>query len=154
MNIFGYSAVAAQAIQEHLSLTEPVDFVTNWLDDEDLRTACTTLTRNAKDFKVGNVKPVFKLSLATDLILYKDWVSLRLARGLRAEATDFRRSQRQFRLDWHREAKDIEAALKNASKELEVEKFNQKDWLKWYNSINSYFRLTLGVRGIAVDSPP
>jgi hypothetical protein len=36
MNIFGYSAVAAQAIQEHLSLTEPVDLMTNWIDDEDL----------------------------------------------------------------------------------------------------------------------
>jgi hypothetical protein len=60
VNIFGYSVVAAQAIQEHLSLTEPVDLVTNWLDDEDLRTACMTLMRNAKDFKVGNVKPVFK----------------------------------------------------------------------------------------------
>jgi hypothetical protein len=76
VDIFGYSAVAAQAIQEHLSLNEPVDLETNWLDDEDLRTACTTLMRNAKDFKVGNVKPVFKLSLATDLILYRDWVRL------------------------------------------------------------------------------
>jgi hypothetical protein len=93
VNIFGYSAVAAEAIQEHLSLTEPVDLVTNWINDEDLRTACTTLMRNVKDFKVGNVKPVFKLSLATDLILYRDWVRLRVARGLRAEATDFRRSQ-------------------------------------------------------------
>jgi hypothetical protein len=93
VDIFGYSAVAAQVIQEHLSLTEPVDLETNWLDDEDLRTACTTLMRNAKDFKVGNVKPVFKLSLVTDLILYRDWVRLRLAWGLRAGATDFRQSQ-------------------------------------------------------------
>jgi hypothetical protein len=54
-------------------------------------------------------------------------------------------------LDWRRKAKDIEAALKNASKEPEVKKFNQKDWLKWYNSIDSYFRRTLGVRGITVD---
>ena len=151
VNIFGYSAVSAQAIQEHLSLTEPVDLETNWLDDEDLRTACTTLTRNAKDFKVGNVKPVFRLSLATDLILYRDWVSLRLARGLRAEATNFRQSQRQFMLDWRRESKDIRAAIKNASAEPEVEKFNQKDWLKWYHSIDNYFRRTLGVRGVTVD---
>jgi hypothetical protein len=97
------------------------------LDDEDLRMACTTLTRNAKDFKVGNVKPVFKLSLATDLILYRDWVRLRLAWGLRAGGTDFRRSQRQFMLDWHRESKDIRAAIKNASAEPEVEKFKQKE---------------------------
>jgi hypothetical protein len=151
VTIFGYSAVAAQAIQKHLSLTEPVDLETNWLDDEDLQTACTTLTRNAKDFKVGNVKPVFKLSLATDRILYRDWVRLRLARGLRAGATDFRRSQRQFMLDWRRESKDIRAAIKNASAEPEVEKFNQKDWLKWYHSIDSYFRRTLGVRGVTVD---
>jgi hypothetical protein len=151
VNIFGYSAVSAQAIQEHLSLTEPVDLETNWLDDEDLRTACTTLTRNAKDFKVGNVKPVFKLSLATDLILYRDWVSLRLARGKGAAAADFRQSQRQFMLDWRRESKDIRAAIKNASAEPEVEKFNQKDWLKWYHSIDSYFRRTLGVWGVTVD---
>jgi hypothetical protein len=76
--------------------------------------ACTTLMRNAKDFKVSNIKPVFKLLLATDLSLYWDWVRLRVARGLRAEATDFRRSQRQFMLDWRRESKDIEAALRHA----------------------------------------
>jgi hypothetical protein len=69
-NIFGYSAVAAQAIQEHQSLIELRDLLMNWIDDEDLRTAYTMLTRNAKEFKVGNMKPVFKLSLAADLILY------------------------------------------------------------------------------------
>jgi hypothetical protein len=70
VHIFGFSAVAAQAIQEHLSLTEPVDLMTNWINDEDLRMAYSTLMQNAKDFKVGNVKPVFKLSLAADLICY------------------------------------------------------------------------------------
>jgi hypothetical protein len=54
-------------------------------------------------------------------------------------------------LDWGRESKDIEAALKHASTEPEVEKFNQRDWLKWYNSIDSHFRRTLGVQGITVD---
>jgi hypothetical protein len=54
-------------------------------------------------------------------------------------------------LDWHSESKDIEAALRHASTEPEVEKFNQKNWLKWYNSIDSHFRCMLGVRGITVD---
>jgi hypothetical protein len=151
-NVFGYSAVAAQAIQEHLSLIEPVDLQTNWINDEDLRTACTTLMRNAKDFKVGNVKPVFKLSLAADLILYQDWVCLRLSWGLSAEAANFRRSERQFMVDWRRKSKEIKVSLKQATKsELEVLQFNQKYWVKWYNSIDSYFRRTLGVRSVAVD---
>jgi hypothetical protein len=54
-------------------------------------------------------------------------------------------------LDWCHASKDIEAALRHASTEPEVEKFKQKDWLKWYNSIDSHFRQMLGVRGVTVD---
>jgi hypothetical protein len=107
---------------------------------------------NAKDFKVGNIKPVFKLSLAADLILYQDWVCLQLSWGLSAEAANFRRSERQFMVDWRRKSKEIVVSLKQATKsESEVLQFNQKYWVKWYNSIDSYFRRTLGVRGVAVD---
>jgi hypothetical protein len=39
-HVFGYSVVVAQANQENLSLIEPGNLSTNWIDNEDLHTAC------------------------------------------------------------------------------------------------------------------
>jgi hypothetical protein len=47
---------------------------------------------------------------------------------------------------------DIKEAIRLASKsESEVIKFDAKDWLKWYKSIDNHFRCMLGMRGVTLD---
>jgi uncharacterized membrane protein YgcG len=54
--------------------------------------------------------------------------------------------------NWQRALTDIKESVRLASKsESEVIKFNAKDWLKWYKSIDNHFRHTLGVRGVTLD---
>jgi hypothetical protein len=54
--------------------------------------------------------------------------------------------------NWQRALTDIKESVRLASKsESEVIKFNAKDWLKWYKSIDNHFRRTLGVRGVTLD---
>jgi hypothetical protein len=46
----------------------------------------------------------------------------------------------------------VHEAVRLASKlESEVIKFNAKDWLKWYKSIDNHFRRTPGMRGVTLD---
>jgi hypothetical protein len=48
--------------------------------------------------------------------------------------------------------KDINESIKlSAKSESDVLKFDAKDWLKWFKSINNYFRCTLSVRGVTLD---
>jgi hypothetical protein len=68
------------------------------------------------------------------------------------EAAGFKRKERTFMCNWQRALTDIKESVRLASKsESEVIKFNVKDWLKWYKSINNHFRRTLGVRGVTLD---
>jgi hypothetical protein len=96
--------------------------------------------------------PVFRYSMSQDLILYRNWVNLRISRGLGTEVADFKRKERTFMYNWQRALTDIKESVRLASKsESEVIKFNAKDWLKWYKSIDNHFRRTLGVRGVTLD---
>jgi hypothetical protein len=75
-----------------------------------------------------------------------------MSRGLVVEATDFKRKERTFMYNWQHALTDIKESVRLASKsESEVIKFNAKDWLKWYKSIDNHFRRTLGVRGVMLD---
>jgi hypothetical protein len=99
-----------------------------------------------------NPVPVFRYSMSQDLILYRNWVNLRISRGLGTEAADFKRKERTFMYNWQRALMDIKESVRLASKsESEVIKFNAKDWLKWYKSIDNHFRRTLGVQGVMLD---
>jgi hypothetical protein len=48
--------------------------------------------------------------------------------------------------NWQRALKDIKESIRLLAKsESDVLKFDAKDWVKWFKSINNYFRCTLGV---------
>jgi hypothetical protein len=66
--------------------------------------------------------------------------------------TLFTRRQRTFMNNWQRALNDIKESVRLASKsESDVLRFDSKDWLKWFKSIDTYFRRTLGVRGVTLD---
>jgi hypothetical protein len=51
--------------------------------------------------------------------------------------------------NWQRALMDIRESIKLATKsESNVLKFDAKDWLKWYKSIDKHFRCMLGVQGV------
>jgi hypothetical protein len=90
--------------------------------------------------------------MSEDLILYQEWVRLHLSRGLGAEAKFFKRMEWAFMYNWQRALKDIKESIKlSAKSESDVLKFDAKDWLKWFKSIDNFFRRTLGVRGVTLD---
>jgi hypothetical protein len=75
-----------------------------------------------------------------------------MSRGLSPEAESFTRRQRTFMNNWQRALKDNKESIRLSAKwESDVLKFDSKDWLKWFKSIDNYFRRTLGVRGVTLD---
>jgi hypothetical protein len=90
--------------------------------------------------------------MSQDLILCREWVCLRLSQGLGAEAEFFRRTERAFINNWQRALKDIKESIKLPAKlESDILKFDAKGWLKWFKSLDNFFRRTLGVRGVTLD---
>jgi hypothetical protein len=149
VRVFDYSELAAQVLQDKLYLNEPVDLLQAWGSDMALEYACNNLIRGAHHMVPV---PAFWYSMSQDLILYRNWVNLRMSRGLRAEAADFKQKEHTFMYNWQRALTDINESVRLTSKsESKVIKFNAKDWLKWYKSINNHFRCTLGVRGVTLD---
>jgi hypothetical protein len=149
VRVFEYTEQAAQVLQDKLYLNEPVNLLQAWGSDSALECACNNLIRGAHHMVPA---PAFRYSMSQDLILYRNWVNLRMSRGLGAEAADFKRKERTFMYNWQRALTDIKESVRLASKsESEVTKFNAKDWLKWYKSIDNHFRRTLGVRGVMLD---
>jgi hypothetical protein len=54
--------------------------------------------------------------------------------------------------NWQAALKDIKESIRlSAKSESDVLKFDAKDWLKWFKSIDNYFRRTLGVRGATLN---
>jgi hypothetical protein len=48
--------------------------------------------------------------------------------------------------------KDIKESIRlSAKSESDVLKFDAKDWMEWFKSIDNFFRCTLGMRGITLD---
>jgi hypothetical protein len=149
VRVFDYPEQAAQVLQDKLYLNEPVDLLQAWGSDSALEYACNNLIRSAHHMVPV---PVFRYSMSQDLILYRNWVNLRMSRGLGTEAADFKRKERTFMYNWQRALTDIKESVRLALKsESEVIKFNAKDWLKWYKSIDNHFRRTLGMRGVTLD---
>jgi hypothetical protein len=69
--------------------------------------------------------------MSQDLILYREWVRLRLSRGFGAEADFFTRKQRVFMNNWQCALKDIKESIRLLAKsESDVLKFDAKDWAK------------------------
>jgi hypothetical protein len=100
VRVFGYAEVSAAVIQDKLGLNEPVNLILLWDSDSALESACNNLIRGANNYAVDNEVPVFRFSMSQDLILYQEWVRLRLSRGLGAEAEYFRRRQQTFMYNW------------------------------------------------------
>jgi hypothetical protein len=74
-----------------------------------------------------------------------------LSRGFGVEAMDFKRSEHAFMHNWQRALKDIKESVKLTTKsDSDILKFNTKDWLKWFKSIDDYFRRTLSVQGVTL----
>jgi hypothetical protein len=62
------------------------------------------------------------------------------------------RKERTFMHNWQRALKDIKESIKLSAKlESDVLKFDAKDWVKWFKSIDNFFRRTLGVRGVTLN---
>jgi hypothetical protein len=57
-----------------------------------------------------------------------------------------------FMYNWQHALTDIKESVRLALKsESEVIKFNAKDGLKWYKSIDNHFRCTLGMQGVTLN---
>jgi hypothetical protein len=152
VRVFGYTELSASVVQDKLGLNEPVDLLQTWDSDGALESACNNLIRGANHYAVDDEVPVFRFLMSQDLILYREWVRLRMSRGLSPEAESFTRRQRTFMNNWQRALKDIKESIRlSAKSESDVLKFDSKDWLKWFKSIDNYFRRTLGVRGVTLD---
>jgi hypothetical protein len=131
--IFGYTELSAAVVRDKLALNEPVDLIQACNSDVALESACNNLIWGAHHLVVDGEVPVFQYSMSQDLILYRDWVHLRLSRGLRAEMMDFKRSEHAFMYNWQRALMDIRESVKLMTKsESDFIKFDAKDWLKWY----------------------
>jgi hypothetical protein len=149
--VFAYTELSASVIQDKLGLNALVDLLQTWDSDAALESACNNLIRGANNYAVDDEVPVFQFSMLQDLILYREWVCLRLSRGLSAESEFFTRKQRIFMNNWQRALRDIKESIRlSAKSESNILKFNAKDWLKWFKSIDNYFRCTLGVRGVTL----
>jgi hypothetical protein len=146
IRVFGYTDASAGVLQDKLDLNEPVDLVQSWRSNSALESACNNLIRGAHHLAIGGVVPVFRHSMSQDLILYQDWVSLRLSRGLKAETMDFKWSELGFMFNWQWALMDIKESIKLTTKsESNCLKFDAKDWYKWFKLIDNYFRHPLGV---------
>jgi hypothetical protein len=104
--VFDYTELAAQALQDKLCVNEPVDLLQAWGNDIALESACNNLIPTAHHNAINGEVPAFRYSMSQGLILYRNWVNLRMSRGLTVEATDFKRKERTFmynaaRLDGH-----------------------------------------------------
>jgi hypothetical protein len=152
VRVFGYTEVSATVIQDKLGLNEPVNLVLTWDSDSALESACNNLIRGANHYAVDDEVPVFRFSMSQDLILYREWVRLRLSRGLSAEAEYFMRKEQTFMFNWQRALRDIKESIRlSAKSESDVLKFDARDWTKWFKSADNFFRRTLGVRGVTLD---
>jgi hypothetical protein len=152
VRVFGYTEVSATVIQDKLGLNELVNLVLIWDSNSALESACNNLIQGANHYAVDDEVPVFRFSMSQDLILYQEWVRLRLSRGLGAEAEYFMRRQQSFMYNWQRALKDIKESIRlSAKSESDVLKFEAKDWTKWFKSADNFFRRMLGVRGVTLD---
>jgi hypothetical protein len=152
ISVFSYTELSAEVLQDKLDVSKLVDLIQTWGSDSALELACNNLIRGAHHIVIDGEIPVFRYSMSQDLILYRDWVCLRLSRGLGAEATDFKRLERAFMYNRQCALMDIKESIRLATKsESKVTKFEAKDWMKWYKSIDNHFRCTLGVRGVMLD---
>jgi hypothetical protein len=150
--VFGYTELSASVVQDKFGLNEPVDLLQTWDSVGALESACNNLIRGANNYAVDNEVPVFRFLMSQDLILYQEWVRLRMSRGLSPEAETLTRRQRMFMNNWQQALKDIKESIRlSAKSESDVLKFNSKDWLRWFKSIDNYFRRTLSVRGVMLD---
>jgi hypothetical protein len=150
--VFGYTELSALVIQDKLGLNEPVDLLQTWDSDAALESACNNLIRSTNHYTIEEEVPVFQFSMSQDLILYREWVHLRLSRSLSTESKFFTRKQCIFMNNWLRALKDIKESIRlSAKSESDVLKFDAKDWAKWFKSIDNYFRRTLGIRGVTLD---
>jgi hypothetical protein len=62
------------------------------------------------------------------------------------------RKEQTFMHNWQRALKDIKESIKLSAKlESDVLKFDAKDWVKWFKSIDNFFRRTHGVRGVTLN---
>jgi hypothetical protein len=80
VRVFNCMELSASVIQDKLSLNEPVDLIQTWDSDAALESACNNLIRGANHNAVNDEVPVFRFSMLQDLILYREWVHLRLSR--------------------------------------------------------------------------
>jgi hypothetical protein len=150
--VFDYTELSAEVIQDKLSLNELVDLILTWDSDSTLESACNNLIRGARNYAVDDEVPVIRFSMSQDLILYREWVRLRLSRGLGAEAEFFKRKERAFMHNWQRTLKDIKESIRlSAKSESDVLKFDVKDWTKVFKSIDNFFRCRLGMQGVTFD---
>jgi hypothetical protein len=145
--VLNYSELLAEVLQDKLYINEPVNLLQAWGSDTVLESACNNLIQGAHHIVINGETPVFWYSMSQDQILYQNWLNLLLLRGLGAEAMDFKRLERTFMYSWQCALTDIKESVRHATKsKSEVIKFDMKDWLKWYKSINNHFRRTLGMR--------
>jgi hypothetical protein len=114
--VFGYSELSAEVIQDKLGLNEPVDLLQTWDSNITFELACNNHIRGANSYAVDDEVPVFQFSMSQDLILYQEWVHLRLSRGLGAEAEFFKRMEWAFMYNWQRALKDIKESIKLLAK--------------------------------------
>jgi hypothetical protein len=77
--VFAYTELSAFVIQDKLGLNAPVDLLQTWDSDAALESACNNLIRGANNYAVDDEVRVFQLSMLQDLILYREWVCLRLS---------------------------------------------------------------------------
>jgi hypothetical protein len=132
IRVLDYSELAAQVLQEKLYVNELVDLLQAWGSDIALESACNNLIRTAHHTIIDGKTPVFRYSMSQDLILYRNWVNLRMSRGLAVEATDFKWKERTFMYNWQRTLTDIKESVRLASKsESMVIKFNAKCTCSW-----------------------
>jgi hypothetical protein len=152
IQVFSYTELSAEILQDKLDVSKLVNHIQTWGSDSALESACNDLIRGAHHIIIDGEISVFRYSMSQDLILYRDWVCLQLSRGLGVEVTDFKRSERTFMYNKQRALMDIKESIRLATKsESKVTKFDAKDWLKWYKSIDRHCRCTLGVRGVMLD---
>jgi hypothetical protein len=115
-------------------LNEPVELLQAWGSDMALEYACNNLIRGAHHMVPA---PVFRYLMSQGLILYRNWVNVRMSRGLGAERADFKQKERMFMYKWQRALTDIKESVRLASKsESKVIKFNAKSQ-GWQSRVQS-----------------
>jgi hypothetical protein len=96
VRVFDYSELVAQVLQDKLYVNEQVDLLQAWGSNTALEYACNNLICGTNHIIIDGKTAVFWYSMSQDLILYWNWVNLRMSRGLGAEATDFKRKECTF----------------------------------------------------------